>query len=125
MKSGKDVAFITIGPLGKVMESAVAEAERQGVSVAHYDMRFLKPIDEDMLHEIGENFKYIVTLEDGAVKGGLGSAVAEYMAANGYTPKIEIMGIPDMFVEHGTTAELYHLCNMDKDAVLKNLLKCK
>ena len=85
-------------------------------------MRFLKPIDEDILHEVGENFKYIVTLEDGTVKGGLGSAVAEYMAANGYTPKIEIMGIPDMFVEHGTTEELYHLCNMDNDAVVKALL---
>ena len=122
MKKGNDVAFITIGPLGKVMESAIAEVEKHGVSVAHYDMRFLKPIDEDILHEVGENFKYIVTLEDGTVKGGLGSAVAEYMAANGYTPKIEIMGIPDMFVEHGTTEELYHLCNMDNDAVVKALL---
>ena len=123
IKSGKDVAFITIGPLGKVMESAVAEAGKHGVSVAHYDMRFLKPIDEEILHEVGENFKYIVTLEDGAVKGGLGSAVAEYMAANGYTPKIEMMGIPDMFVEHGTTDELYRLCNMDKEAVVKKLLQ--
>lgn len=123
MKEGKDVAFITIGPLGKVMESAVARAEEQGVSVAHYDMRFLKPIDEDMLHEIGKNFKYIVTLEDGTVKGGLGTAVAEFMTTNGYAPRIEIMGIPDMFVEHGTTEELYRLCKMDKDSVVEMLLK--
>ena len=123
IKEGKDVAFITIGPLGKVMESAVARAEEQGVSVAHYDMRFLKPIDEDMLHEIGKNFKYIVTLEDGTVKGGLGTAVAEFMATNGYAPRIEIMGIPDMFVEHGTTEELYRLCKMDKDSVVEMLLK--
>ena len=125
MKSGKDVAFITIGPLGKVMEKAIAEAEKEGISVAHYDMRFLKPIDKDILDEVGKNFKYIVTLEDGTVKGGLGAAVAEYMAANGYTPKIEIMGIPDMFVEHGTPEELYHICGMDKDSVVKALLKCK
>ena len=125
MHEGKDVALLTLGPLGKVMEWAVAEAEKQGVSVAHYDMRFLKPIDEDILKKVGENFKYVVTLEDGTVKGGLGSAVVEYMVANSYTPKVKIMGIPDNFVEHGTPEELYRICGMDKESVLEAILKYK
>lgn len=125
MHEGKDVALLTLGPLGKVMEWAVAEAEKQGVSVAHYDMRFLKPLDEDILKKVGENFKYVVTLEDGTVKGGLGSAVVEYMVANSYTPKVKIMGIPDNFVEHGTPEELYRICGMDKESVLEAILKYK
>ena len=125
MKSGKDVALVTIGPLGKVMESVVDEAARKGVSVAHYDMRFLKPIDEDILREIGENFKHIITLEDGAVKGGLGSAVAEYMATNGFAPNIRMMGIPDNFVEHGSPEELYRICGMDKESLLAAILDLK
>ena len=125
MRKGNDVAFLTIGPIGKVMESVIDEAEKQGVSVAHYDMRFLKPIDTDILHEVGENFKYVVTLEDGCVNGGLGSAVVEYMAENGYTPAIKVMGIPDKFIEHGTPEELYRVCGMDKDSVLNAILKFK
>ena len=125
MREGKDVAFLTLGPLGKVMESVVDEAAKQGVSVAHYDMRFLKPIDIEILREVGEKFKYVVTLEDGCVNGGLGSAVVEYMAENGYTPTIKVMGIPDMFVEHGTPDELYRVCGMDKDSVLRTILKFK
>ena len=125
MRKGNDVAFLTIGPIGKVMESVIDEAEKQGVSVAHYDMRFLKPIDTDILREVGEKFKYVVTLEDGCVNGGLGSAVVEYMAENGYTPAIKVMGIPDQFVEHGTPEELYRVCGMDKDSVLSTILKFK
>ena len=125
MRKGNDVAFLTLGPLGKVMENVIDEAEKQGVSVAHYDMRFLKPIDTDILREVGENFKYVVTLEDGCVNGGLGSAVVEYMAENGYTPAIKVMGIPDKFIEHGTPEELYRVCGMDKDSVLNAILKFK
>ena len=125
MREGNDVAFLTLGPLGKVMESVVDEAEKQGVSVAHYDMRFVKPIDTGILREVGEKFKYVVTLEDGCVTGGLGSAVIEYMTANGYAPKVEVIGIPDKFVEHGTPEELYRICGMDKDSVLRAILKFK
>ncbi len=125
MKQGKDVAFLTIGPIGKKMEQVISEAEKQGVSVAHYDMRFLKPIDENILREVGENFKYVVTLEDGTVKGGLGSAVLEFMAENGYAPHVEVMGIPDEFVEHGTPEELYRICRMDAESVLQTILKYK
>ena len=125
MREGNDVAFLTLGPLGKVMESVLDEAAKQGVSVAHYDMRFLKPIDTAILHEVGEKFKYVVTLEDGCVSGGLGSAVVEYMAENGYNPTIKVMGIPDKFIEHGTPEELYRVCGMDKESVLHTILKFK
>lgn len=125
MQEGSDVALLTLGPIGKLAESAIAAAGEQGVSVAHYDMRYLKPIDTDILHTVGEKFKYVITLEDGVVKGGLGSAVAEYMAQNGYTPHITTIGIPDVFVEHGTTPELYKKYSMDSDAVLQAILKCK
>ena len=101
------------------------KAEKQGVSVAHYDMRFLKPIDTDILREVGEKFKYVVTLEDGCVTGGLGSAVVEYMAENGFNPIVKVMGIPDKFIEHGAPEELYRVCGMDKDSVLKAILNFK
>ena len=125
MQEGSDVALLTLGPIGKLAESAIAAAGEQGVSVAHYDMRYLKPIDTDILHTVGEKFKYVITLEDGVVKGGLGSAVAEFMAQNGYTPHITTIGIPDLFVEHGTTPELYKKYSMDSDAVLQAILKSK
>ena len=125
MREGNDVAFLTLGPLGKAMESVVDEAVKQGVSVAHYDMRFLKPVDTDILREVGEKFKYVVTLEDGCVTGGLGSAVVEYMSENGYNPTIKVMGIPDKFIEHGAPEELYRVCGMDKDSVLDAILNYK
>ena len=125
LKEGDDVALVTIGPIGKSVAGAIDEAAKQGVSVAHYDMRFLKPIDTELLHEIGRKFKYIVTLEDGVIKGGLASAVIEFMAENRYTPAIHPMGIPDVFVEHGASAELYRECRMDTPAVLEAILKFK
>lgn len=125
MQEGSDVALLTLGPIGKLAEGAIEAARKQGVSVAHYDMRYLKPIDTDILRTVGENFKYIVTLEDGVIKGGLGSAVTEYMTQNGYTPKIITIGVPDVFVEHGTTPELYKKYSMDNDAVLQAILKYK
>ncbi len=117
LREGTDIALLTIGPIGKSIANVADEAAKEGISVAHYDMRFLKPIDEKILHEVASNFGHIITLEDGTVKGGLGSAVTEFMAQNGYTPRIHIMGIPDEFVEHGTTSELYQLYKMDKAAV--------
>ena len=125
LREGDDVALVTIGPIGKSVAGAIDEAAKQGVSVAHYDMRFLKPIDTELLHEIGRKFKYIVTLEDGVIKGGLASAVIEFMAENRYTPAIHPMGIPDIFVEHGASAELYRECRMDTPAVLEAILKFK
>ena len=125
LREGTDVALLTLGPIGKSVAGAIDEAAKEGISVAHYDMRFLKPIDTEFLHEIGRKFKYIVTLEDGVIKGGLASAVIEFMAENRYTPAIHPMGIPDIFVEHGASAELYRECKMDTPAVLEAILKFK
>lgn len=125
IKEGDDIAMITIGPIGKNMENVVKAAEERGVSIAHYDIRFIKPIDKEMLHSIGKKFNKIVTIEDGCVKGGLGSAVIEFMAENSYTPTIRCIGIPDKFVEHGTTEELYKICGMDCESVLNVILKLK
>ena len=122
---GTDVALLTLGPIGKSVASVVDEAAKEGISVAHYDMRFLKPIDEALLHEVGKKFKYVVTLEDGVKIGGLGSAVAEFMHENGYAVHVEIMGIPDAFVEHGASNELYNLCKMDKASVLEVIMNYK
>lgn len=125
LKDGDDVALLTLGPIGKLMEAVVESAAKEGVSVAHYDIRFVKPLDEEMLHAVGKKFKNIVTVEDGVISGGAGSAIIEFMAANGYSPTIRCIGIPDTFVEHGTTEQLYEICGMDKDTVLSTILQMK
>ena len=122
LKDGKDIAIITIGPIGNAATKAIARAEKEKqLSIAHYDLRFLKPLDEEMLHEVGKKFKRVITIEDGVIKGGMGSAVLEFMADNGYTPRIERMGIPDEFIEHGTPKELYKLCGIDEEAIYNRL----
>lgn len=122
LKDGNDMAVITIGPVGNIAAKAIARAENErGLSIAHYDLRFLKPIDEELLHEAGKRFPHIVTIENGVLKGGMGSAILEFMADNGYTPQIRRIGIPDIFVEHGTLAELHHLCGMDEESIYKVL----
>lgn len=123
LAEGDDVALLTLGPIGKLMEPVVESAAKEGISVAHYDIRFVKPLDEEMLHTIGKKFKKIVTVEDGVISGGAGSAITEFMAANGYNPTIRCIGIPDKFVEHGTTEQLYKLCGMDKETVLATILQ--
>lgn len=125
LKDGDDVALLTLGPIGKLMEAVVESAAKEGVSVAHYDIRFVKPLDEEMLHAVGKKFKNIITVEDGVISGGAGSAIIEFMAANGYSPTIRCIGIPDTFVEHGTTEQLYEICGMDKDTVLRTILQMK
>ena len=119
---GDDVAMLTLGPIGKMMAPLVDKTKEHGISVAHYDMRFLKPLDKRLLDEVGKRFKYIITVEDGALMGGLGSAVTSYMAERRYSPIIKCIGIPDKFIEHGTTAELYSLCGMDAGSVLDAIL---
>ena len=121
LSDGEDIALISIGPRGVSAQKAIIRARRQGVSVAHYDMIFLKPIDEELLHEIGKKYSRIVTVEDGSIKGGLGMAVIEFMADNGYVPRIKRIGIPDQFIEHGTIPELYKLCGMDEDNIVSLL----
>ena len=124
LKDGKDLAVITLGPIGNIAARAIKRAETEkGLSIAHYDLRFLKPLDETLLHEAGRNFKRIITIEDGARKGGMGSAVLEFMADNSHTPHIERIGVPDTFIEHGTVQELYQLCGMDEEGIYNILIK--
>lgn len=123
LKEGKDIAVLSLGPIGNEAMNAIASAEaKSGKSIAHYDLRFLKPLDEEMLDEIGKNYTSIVTIEDGVLKGGMGSAILEYMADHVYTPKIRRIGIPDCFVQHGTPNELYKICGMDATSIENVLL---
>lgn len=123
MKDGTDIAVLTLGPIGNVAADAIAEAEKEsGVSVAHYDMRFLKPLDTALLDEVGSRFKRVVTVEDGARIGGLGSAVLEYFADQGIKADVVRLGLPDNFVEHGKPEELYRIVGLDKESIKKTLL---
>lgn len=122
LKDGKDMAVLTLGPIGNIAANAIERAEREkGLSIAHYDLRFLKPLDEELLHEVGRKYRQVVTIEDGIRKGGMGSTVLEFMADNGYTPRIRRIGVPDAFIEHGTIQELYHLCGMDEEGLFNQL----
>ena len=123
LKDGKDMAVITIGPIGNTARKAITRAEAESkMSIAHYDLRFLKPLDKEMLHEIGKNFCRIVTIEDGVLKGGMGSAILEFMADNRYTPTVRRIGLPDKFVEHGPVKDLHRLCGMDEEGIYKVLV---
>ena len=120
LTDGDDVAVLTIGPLGNDVQEIIAELPEK--SVAHYDMRFLKPLDENILHEVGRKFQRIITVENGVRNGGLGSAVLEWMNDHGYQPRITRMGLPDRFVEHGTVDELRHIVGIDKESIKKEIL---
>ena len=128
LKEGSDIVVLSLGPIGCIAAEAIREAEEEAkrqcknLNIAHYDMRFLKPIDQDILHTVGKNFSRIITLEDGVVSGGLGSAVLEFMSENDYTPHVTRLGLPDEFVEHGTPAQLYHIVGIDKEGIKKTLL---
>ena len=125
LREGKDFAVLSIGSIGNAMSEAIEEFKihNSQCTIAHYDMRWLKPLDEDILHEVGKTFKTIVTVEDGMIAGGLGSAVLEWMAEHGYTPHVIRLGVNDQFVEHGSTKELYHLLKLDKEGLCESLLQ--
>ena len=116
LRDGDEVAVITIGPIGIEAAKAIDEL---GANVAHYDLRFLKPLDEEMLHEIGRKFKKVITIEDGVRNGGMGSAVMEWMNDHGYQPETHRLGLPDNFVEHGTVAQLQAIVGIDKESIKK------
>lgn len=113
IKSGDDVAILTIGPIGNYAVKACEALADKGISAAHYDMRFAKPIDEVLLHEVFGKFKHVITVEDGCIQGGMGSAVLEFMGDNGYAAQVKRLGIPDVYIEHGTQDELYAECGYD------------
>ncbi len=116
LHEGTDVAVLSFGPLGVEVEKVIDDVS---LSVAHYDMRFAKPLDEEILDEVGRKFKRIVTIEDGSREGGFGSAVLEWMSDHGYTPQIKRLGLPDKFVEHGTVAELQKITGIDAESLKK------
>ena len=119
LHDGNEVAVLTIGPIGNDVEDIIKEDN--STAIAHYDMRFLKPLDENILHEAGRKFKRIVTIEDGARNGGFGSAILEWMSDHGYSPAITRMGLPDTFIEHGTVAQLRKIAGIDKESIRKEI----
>lgn len=127
LKEGSDIAVLTIGPIGNTAQRAIAKAEAEArlenrqLSIAHYDMRFLKPIDEDILANVGQNFERVITIEDGAISGGLGSAVLEYMSDHNLTPSVKRLGLPDQFMTHGTVAQLQHIAGIDEESIIEKL----
>ena len=124
LKAGTDLAVITLGPIGHTAAQAIARTEADtGCSIAHYDLRFLKPIDEELLHEAGRHYRHIVTIEDGALQGGMGSAVLEFMSDHGYPVTLHRLGVPDRFIPHGPVADLHALCGIDLDSICSTLRK--
>ena len=115
LRQGERVAIVSIGPIGNNATKAIAQS---GLNVGHYDLRFLKPLDDALLHDICQHYDRLITLEDGAVQGGMGSAVLEWMNDHGYTQPVTRMGIPDEFIEHGTVDELQHICHIDVDSIV-------
>ena len=127
LHDGDDIAILSIGPIGNNVTEAIESlnSEDNAPSIAHYDMRFLKPIDEAILEEVGKKFKKIITVENGAKKGGLGSAVLEWMNDQGYQPKVVRLGLPDQFVEHGTVKELQDIVGIGTDGIIKAIKAIK
>ena len=113
LRDGKEIAILSFGHPGNFAAAAIRDLRADGIEPAHYDLRFVKPIDEEMLHEVFSHYRKVVTVEDGTVVGGFGSAVLEFMAANGYQADVKILGIPDRLVEHGTLKELHRECGYD------------
>lgn len=120
--SGTDVAILTIGHIGNEAIEAVEEANKKGVQPALFDMRFVKPLDENLLHHIFANFKTLITVEDGAIQGGFGSAIVEFMVDHQYSAKVIRLGIPDQIIEHGEQKELYEQCGIDSKSILNKIL---
>ncbi len=124
LRDGKDIAVITIGPIGITAAKAIDSLQGdESPSIAHYDLRFLKPLDEDLLDEIGRRFKRIITIEDGVRKGGMGTAVLEWMSEHNYMPAIRRLGLPDDFVEHGKVSELQAIVGIDQESIKKTILE--
>jgi 1-deoxy-D-xylulose-5-phosphate synthase len=117
LKDGNDLAILSIGHIGNEAAKAITNLEKQGFSIAHYDLRFVKPLDELLLHEVFTKFNKVITVEDGCIMGGMGSAVIEFMADNGYSAQIKRLGIPDRFIEHGEQKELYAECRYNAEAI--------
>ncbi len=117
LKDGEEIAILSFGHPGNFAAAAIRDVKPDGINPAHYDMRFVKPLDEKMLHEVFKNYSKIITVEDGTVKGGFGSAILEFMAEHNYNASIKILGIPDTIIEHGTPKELYNEIGIDANNI--------
>ena len=122
LKEGRDVAVLSVGATAGFAASAIERAAEQGVDAAHYDLRFAKPLDEELLCEVGRKFKRVITVEDGVLRGGVGESVSAFFNNHGYEVRVRTLGIDDRFVEHGTPAELYAECGYDSDGIYRALL---
>jgi len=128
LKDGKDIAILSFGHPGNFAASAIRDLKADGLNPGHYDMRFAKPLDEALLHETCQNYEKLITVEDGTVEGGIGSAILEFMAQHGYKNDVKILGIPDKLVEHGMPKELHRECGYDAQGIadaVKEMLKDK
>lgn len=121
--NGEDIAILSIGHPGNFAQEAIKELEGMGASVAHYDMRFVKPLDENLLHEVFSKFDKVITVEDGCLMGGMGSAILEFMVDQGYTSKVKRLGIPDEYIHHGTQQELYADVGFDVKGIIKTVVE--
>ena len=119
LRDGKDLVILSLGHPGNFAAAAIRELQQDGIMPGHYDMRFAKPLDEELLHDVCRNYPKIITVEDGTIAGGFGSAVLEFMAIHGYKNEIKILGIPDSIVEHGTLKELHHECGYDTEGIMQ------
>jgi 1-deoxy-D-xylulose-5-phosphate synthase len=123
LRNGDELAILTIGHIGNYAVEVCEKLEKKGIRVAHADMRFVKPIDEKLLHEVFTKYKKIITVEDGCVQGGFGSAVLEFMADHNYVANVKRLGIPDEVVEHGEQMELHQECGFDPEHIEKEVMK--
>jgi 1-deoxy-D-xylulose-5-phosphate synthase len=119
---GEEVAILTFGHVGNMAVEACAHLAKRNIKPAHYDLRFVKPLDEALLHEIFGEFSRIITVEDGCIQGGFGSAILEFMSDNGYHADVRRLGIPDRIIEHGEQPQLYEECNYDAPAIERSVI---
>jgi len=117
LKDGQEVAVLSFGHPGNFAAAAIRDLKQEGISPAHYDMRFVKPLDEEMLHEVFGKYNKVITVEDGTIVGGFGSAILEFMNEHGYRADVRILGIPDRLVEHGTPKQLYDEIGIDANGI--------
>jgi 1-deoxy-D-xylulose-5-phosphate synthase len=123
IQNGEEIAILSIGHSGNFVIKACSQLQEHGICPAHYNMRFVKPLDENLLHEVAKKFKHIITIEDGTIVGGFGSACLEFFATHKYKPSVTMLGIPDRIIEHGKPSELHRECAYDSQAVLETVLK--
>jgi len=125
LRTGKDIAILSFGHVGNYATEVCNDYDKEGFHIAHYDLRFAKPLDQKMLHQVFENYTHIITLEDGCITGGVGSSVIEFMADNQYNASVYRLGIPDEFIEHGSQLQLHADCGYDKESIKKKIEQIK